>query len=212
MDTIGQRLCGAAFAVCAFVAANAQAQATAAPPPAAPPAQAVTPASSGMPFLGVDLFGGAMGLGTSGDSTTEGGTDGEFSGSGWEVGGTVRFRPWLGITGSLARTSEAGHSAYHYLAGPRVSSGYGGEFGSRLFAHALAGWAKSGSSVTPDSGYELVLGAGFDGLVFLRLQFDYVRLPFGDGHKNGFRGFFGGVVPLCFRACRPDNADGFEVR
>ena len=183
-------------------------------PPSETLAQATTPAptpvaSTPQRFLGLDLFGGVMGLGSGKESD-----DGEsgFDGTGWEVGGTVRFRPWLGVTGTFARTtSDAGERLYHFLAGPRVNTDIGGEFGSRAFAHVLLG-GTSARGPSAAGGYELVIGGGFDTFAVMRLQFDYVRVRSGRDYRNGARSFFGGVIPLCFRGCRPGAADGFEIR
>jgi hypothetical protein len=205
MRTVSMRLSMLTTMICLVVAVHAEAQATAAEA-AAPPAQAAAPVGpSRMPFLGLDVFGGGMGVGSAADSSS--GAD--FSSNGFEVGGTLRVLHWLGFTGSFGRTSDdLDRHLQHYLAGPRVTSGYGG-LGVRTFAHALAGWASNRSpSPTASSGYELLIGGGFDSFGVMRLQFDYARLPIDGHHRHGLRGFFGGVLAICFRGCRPDGADG----
>src|SRR5262245_37666858 len=96
MDTIRQRMCAAATLAGILIAGNARAQVAG----TAPAPQGSSPAaSSARQFLAVDVFGGYMSLDTYGDSTRaedEAGAD--VSERGFEMGGTVRFRPWLGIT------------------------------------------------------------------------------------------------------------------
>ena len=198
----------AAMMVCSLAPEPVAAQ-TPTPAPAAA-TQAVQPNPLAPRFLGLDVFAGGMGFGTT-QQAEDGGAD--FGGSGWEVGATVRFRPWLGLTSTFGRTSaESGERLYHVLAGPRVSTDIGGEFASRGFAHVLAGWTSAGGAPVSRGGYELVAGVGFDTFAVVRLQFDYVRARSGGDYRNGLRGFFGAVIPLCFRGCRPRTADGFEIR
>jgi hypothetical protein len=55
-----------------------------------------------------------------------------------------------------------------------------------------------------------VVGAGFDAFLF-RMQFDYVRTDLPLVPRNRLRVFIGGLVPLCFRGCRPEWEDGIPV-
>ena len=160
-------------------------------------------------FLALDVFGGLAGLGRSAAPTGQ-----EQKGAiGWNVGTTVRFLPWLGLKGELART----HDDYdgrqvQYAGGVEVASPYDGEFATRSFAHALTGsvghHAWDGSS---DRGPELVFGGGVDTLGFFRMQFDYVRMNVIGLPKNNARIYFGGVLPLCVTGCRDEDKDGIRV-
>jgi hypothetical protein len=97
-----------------------------------------------------------------------------------------------------------GQSAWHLIAGPQVMTpiDLSRYYGSRLFAHALLGDARTIDAAAGAGGAELVAGGGADIFVFLRLQVDYVR-PFVEGlPANNVRAFVGGVVPMCWGDCR----------
>jgi len=167
----------------------------------------------GQPYLGLDIFGGVSAAGSAtNDAQPDVSIDDPASkGSrGWEVGTTVFVASrWLGITGSVGRSTGGGLTYYDYLLGPRFQ--FTNELAmARAFAHVLAGGLQAnrpdGTSITSA---EFVVGGGFD-YSLVRLQFDYVRrqapeLP----RRNGLRVFLGGVVPLCFRQCL--DSDGIPV-
>ena len=178
--------------------------------PTAAAARSAEPQPLSRDFLALDLVAGGMG---SGNTQTSDDDSSGFGATGWEVGGTVRFRPWLGVSSTFARTSaETGERMYHYLVGPRVNTDIGGQYGSRAFAHVLVGATSANGTPVSRGGYELVVGAGFDTFAVTRLQIDYIRSRTGGEYTNGARAFFGAVIPLCFRGCRPHGADGFTIR
>lgn len=162
-------------------------------------------------FLALDVFGGLAGLG---GATTPPGEEEKASPHGWNLGTTVRFRPWLGLKGEMVRTHDGyGGRQAQYVGGIEVASAYSGASWYRGLAHALVGSvrnrARDGSF---DQGPELVLGGGFDLLVMVRMQFDYVRMSVLGLPKNNGRIYFGGVLPLCVTGCRREGQDGIPVR
>lgn len=159
-------------------------------------------------FLAADIFGGVLpaGIGKSGEDSTAGPWDID----GWEVGATIRFRPWLGADVSGGRHTMDGVRTHHLLAGPRIATRYLDPWAVRFFAHALVGFGNASvTSGSSESGAEMAAGAGFDLFGVIRMKFDYVRLAAGSKPLQSGRAFIGGVVPLCFRGC--SEADGFDV-
>jgi hypothetical protein len=160
-------------------------------------------------FRALDLFGGWAVHNANG---SEGATEDVFKG--WGLGGTVRFIRWLGLTGSLARTSSGDLRLLQFLAGPTFIGPYG-ELGIRGFAHVLGGGVSASSQDGfSESGFQLIAGAGFD-FFFFRMQVDYTRYNLdgpasGTFAKNQVRGFIGGVAPLCFRGCQRAQ-DGIDL-
>ena len=164
-------------------------------------------------YLGVDVFGGLA------PHTRNNAPEDAESFNGWGVGGTVRFLPWLGATGTYGQSKSDSLRLRHVLAGATVTSRFCCEYWVRPFAQVLAGTvqARPAGGGLSESGLELVAGAGFDFFAFGRFQIDYVRLnlegpaaaPMG---KNNLRLWVGGVVPLCFRGCRPDSSDGYVAK
>ena len=169
--------------------------------------------------MALDIFGGAAvhsGYGSADAQTEE--ARAEFVG--WDVGASVRPLPWLGITGAIGRTWQGETRIMHYLAGPRFTTSYGDNYyGVRGFAHVLVGVAAATAADLPtQTGMEIAVGAGFDIWGMVRFQFDYLRLPGNvrtpGGHalqQNQVRGVVGGVLPLCFRGCRPNELDGLDL-
>jgi len=194
-----------AVAMAAGVAARADAQAQ--------------PSVGSNGFMAVDIFGGYAthrGYGSAEALDEEDRQDFD----GWEVGASVRPQPWLGVTASIGRTWQGENRVMHYLAGPRFNTSYAGNYyGFRGFAHVLLGMGSvSAASAQAQSGFELVAGAGLDVWYVARIQFDYLRLPDGVLRASGtplpvnqVRVMVGGVVPLCFRGCRPHDADGITL-
>lgn len=158
-------------------------------------------------FLAVDIFGGVFPAqaGKSNEPET-----GAWDIDGWDIGGTVRFLPWLGVNVSGGRHTIDGVPTRHLLVGPRVTTGYEFPMAVRFFAHALAGFGSAVPDRGPSaSGNEVVLGVGSDLFAVARIQFDYVRLDAGDRTLTTGRAFVGLVAPLCFRRC--SGADGFNL-
>ena len=169
-------------------------------------------------FAAVDIFGiftSHVGYGSA-DAPTE---EERARFNGWDLGTSFRPLPWLAVTGTVGRTWNGDTRLMHYVAGPRVTTSYGGNYyGVRSFAHFLAGAASGRSADLPaDTGLEIVAGGGFDFWYVLRMQFDYVRLPILTGpggiplKRNQVRIALGGVVPFCFRGCRPNDVDGINL-
>jgi hypothetical protein len=159
-------------------------------------------------FLAADIFGGVGALAKA--TPTE---NPEGAGAvGWTVGGTVRIRPWWGLKGDVVRTHDDNARQFQYVGGLEVASPISGEFGSRGFAHVLAGYIRNRSRQGVLEGSpEVVMGAGFDTLFVFRMEFDYVRLNLPSLPKNNARILVGGVLPLCFTGCRPDGEDGIHI-
>jgi hypothetical protein len=155
----------------------------------------------------LDLFAGGVGMQQHDSSDTD---DPERAAIawGWEAGASARFRSWLGLAGAGGVQVIDSQSVWHLIAGPQMMTpiDVSNYYGSRLFAHALVGYART---VDAAGGAELVIGGGADVFVFLRFQLDYVR-PFIDGlPANNVRAFVGGVVPLCVSDCR--HGEGIRV-
>lgn len=192
-----------AFALSLFVAAPSSAQ----------------PATQTAGFRAVDIFGGFathIGYGTADRPNGPGGD--RFNG--WDVGASFRPLPWFGITGTIGRTWHGDTAVMHYLAGPRVGTSYGGNYyGVRLFAHVLAGVGSvSAPGLQTATGVEIAAGAGFDVWYVVRIQGEYRRLPHAATgsagavlKQNQVSVFLGGVIPLCFRGCRPNDVDGINM-
>ena len=163
------------------------------------------PTSDRPAFLGADVFGGFPVLVQPVDDESQ------LSFTGWEAGGTVRLRPWWGVKGTIARTSGDRYRQWQYLGGTEVNHSKL-NLGARYFAHALVGYIteRAPDGTSPGSA-EFVVGGGFD-YSFLRVQLDYARGALPDRSKNNLRVFLGGVVPLCFSECRPDDQDGIPIR
>ena len=163
-------------------------------------------------FLGLDVFGGGSQFQTELAPTTET-EEAKLPRWGWDAGATISYGiRWLGITGSVGHQAVAENgSAYHVVAGPRVTSPWiVGEDGAiRFFAHALGGVAHTSGVVPSQSSAEWVVGGGLDALL-MRLQLDYVRLDLAGLPKNSFRIFVGAFVPLCLRACS-ESKDGINL-
>ena len=172
---------------------------------------ATAQAQSAPDFLALDVFGGLAGMG---GPTRPPGEEEKRSPLGWNLGTTVRFRPWLGLKGELVRTRDGyGGRQAQYVGGIEVASAYSGASWNRGFAHALVGSvrnrARDGSS---DQGLEVVLGGGFDTIAMLRMQFDYARMSVLGLPKNNGRIYLGGVLALCVTGCRAEGQDGIPVR
>jgi len=163
-------------------------------------------------FLGVDIFAGGGQFQNELVPATDT-EDAKFQKWGWDVGATLSYGVrWLGITGSFGHQAIVENvSAYHLVAGPRVTSPWiaGEMMVARFYAHALGGFARTSGATRPQSRSEWVVGGGID-MLLLRLQFDYVRLNLDGAPKGNPRFFVGGVVPLCFRACS-ESRDGFNL-
>ena len=165
------------------------------------------PPPSDTRFLAVDFTGGLL------QFTNQYETAGVGDGRGWCVGATIRPQSWWGITGEVARTTtrDDAHRAVTYLGGVRVNTTIGGEFATRLFAHALVGGANVHDLTGSHAGTQFVTGAGFDFFVFVRVQGDYVLSNVRGLKKNHGRVFVGVVVPLCFRGCQAGGPDGIPL-
>jgi hypothetical protein len=134
---------------------------------------------------------------------------------GWQIGTGLRTglrTQWLQWT---ANYGSAGNEDVHLsevLGGVRALSPWieGGETAVRGFAHTLVGpsWARGPLGATRSM--EFVAGGGFD-VLLLRMQFDYVRTAHAEVHRNEYRMFVGGFLPLCFSGCRPEWKDGIPV-
>lgn len=167
---------------------------------------------AGTRLRALDLFAGGVAL----DKQDEAGnTAGEAKSAGmawgWEAGATARFKPWLGLLGAGGVQVVDGISVWHLATGPQVMTpiDVGNYYGSRLFAHALVGYARTSDLTPAAGGAELIVGGGADVFVFLRCQVDYVR-PFVDGlPANNVRLFVAGVVPLCLSGC--SGGEGINV-
>lgn len=162
-------------------------------------------------FLGVDLFAGGIAYRRKNVAKTEDGSKEDvFDKYGWDAGGTVSFGArWVGITGEVGHHVVEGVPTFQLLAGPRFTTPWVfGDTMARAFAHALAGFTRTTGGAPSATGREIVLGGGFD-MLLVRFHVDYVRLELPALPKNNVRVFFGGVVPLCLRACR--MTDGFNV-
>jgi hypothetical protein len=185
-------------------------QEAAKPPEVMEPSQSLKPTWPGL--LAVDLFGGWSGASMNIGELNERGEEVSSVLDGFEVGATVRFLPWVGVTGAFARNSEEERRLQHYLVGARFSTRYFGDKGVRGFAHVLWGKVNARSPEQPsESGSEMVIGGGWDSLLFLRIQFDYIRLSVNGYPENSWRLCVGGVVPLCFSKCGKRAVDGFDL-
>src|SRR5262245_34035079 len=94
-------------------------------------------------FLAVDLSAGIL-VNTAPPDDPE--AEDKWALDGWDVGGTVRLLPWLGIATDVGRYKLDNVSTGHFLVGPHVTTRYGNPFWSRVFAHALAGRATASQS------------------------------------------------------------------
>lgn len=179
---------------------------------------AAQPARQTAGFIGLDIFGGyaTHGYGTADDAADNG--DEGFNG--WDVGASFRPRPWIGITGTIGRTWLGDTRVMHYLAGPRFTTSYGGNYyGIRLFTHVLAGVGSVSTKGLPaESGLEIAAGAGADVWYVIHVQADYLRLPDAQRastatpfRQHQVRLIVGGVIPFCFRECRPHDEDGIDL-
>lgn len=157
----------------------------------------------GPTFLALDVAGGIVPL-----HNEEAQKEDPWGIAGWSIDATVRFMPWLGVTGEYVRSSPDDLPASHYLGGVRASSAFfGNSWPARAYGHVLVGAAVPRElHEGPGTGVEVVLGGGFD-LLMLRVQFDYVWSAVED--VRSFRAMVGGVVPLCFRRCGTN--DGFNL-
>jgi hypothetical protein len=165
---------------------------------------AVADAQDTRPFLALDLAGGyATTDALAADASP---TDPPPSLRGFAVDGALRVaHPWFGVVGSIWHVAEDAVSVNHYLTGVRVSTPFGTEFGQRVFAHALTGIATA-------SGHRSLVvgaGAGWDFAAVGRLQVEWTRQDLPGVPRDAVHGFIGGVVPLCFRACR--DRDGWNL-
>ena len=174
-------------------------------------------------FFAVDLEIGWIATGTKPDPKA---TDPEATTSrynGWSAGATVRFKPWVGVTGTVARTWSADEDTrfVHYLVGPRVMTPYWTHAALRAFAHVQFGMidAQIGSAAPEAGGTafsarapQIVIGGGVDMGAFVRLQGGYHRL-LSDRLKshNGSSFILGAVVPLCLRGCGEDSPHGIPI-
>jgi hypothetical protein len=165
------------------------------------------PPPSDTRFLAVDFTGGVL------QFSNQYETAGVGDGRGWYVGATIRPQTWWGITGEVARTTtrDDAHRAVHYLGGVRVNTTSGGEFATRLFAHALVGGTNVHDLTGSHAGTQFVTGAGFDFLYFVRVQGDYVLSNVTGLTKNHGRVLVGVVLPLCFKGCRKEGIDGIPL-
>ena len=192
-----------------FLLAGCLAETTWAQQPATP---VVIPPARPQRFLGLDVFAGAARF--EGYDPVEGedpsGTI-QHAKTGWDVGATVSiWVRWLGITGTFGRQIIDTVPTYQVAVGPRLTSPWlpAGELPIRGFAHALVGTASTTGGTPSQTSTEWVIGGGCDIFLF-RLQFDNVWLKLDGLKTSNFRFFFGGVVPLCLRACR--ESDAFNV-
>jgi hypothetical protein len=162
--------------------------------------------STGANFLALDVSGGYAAR----DLRDPGG---RLSMDGWNAGANLRVLSWLGFKADVTHTAHPDARQTMYLGGVSVNDTFGGEFGTRFFGHALFGVAGGsfGDVATP---YRpaVVLGGGLDALYFVRLQIDYVQSEMTPGvRRHGVRAMAGGVVPMCFRACRSGDRDGLDI-
>src|SRR5262245_51173601 len=159
-------------------------------------------------FLALDVFGG---LHMPAERNAERSRENEMIG--WSLGSTVRFSPWWGIKGELARASNDEFHASHYLGGVEFTSPYSvGAYPTRFWGHTLVGYANDRSDIGfSQAGPAFVAGGGFDVAVF-RLQFDYLRStrPI-ERPKNDMRIFVGGAVAVWFRGCQPEGCSGIAI-
>jgi hypothetical protein len=163
--------------------------------------------ASAQPFLGLDVFGGALNAAGPESPPVEEGEEPKWNTHGWEVGANLRLpNRWIGVTGTVARTWFDDTRMYHVLAGPRVTTPFY-PF-ARAFGHVLVGGLSAHTPTTSQGSFGVAIGGGVD-LFLARLQFDYYRIDVDGVPQNNSRFFLGGVFPFCFRGCGPD--DGFNV-
>jgi hypothetical protein len=184
----------------------------AAPTWAQEPAKRVVSAS-GKPerYLALDVFGGYAGGYEGPQASTREQEEAESLGAGWDVGATISVGVrWIGITGTFGRVGFSDMRTYQVLVGPRFTTPWAiaGSSAARLFGHVLAGYVTAGGPTPTNGGAEWIVGGGVD-LFLFRVQGDYVRMNLPGLPRNNGRVFVGGVVPLCFRACR--ESDGFNL-
>ena len=167
---------------------------------------AIADAQDTRPFLALDLAGGyAM---TDAPAAAVPTSDPPPSRRGFAVDAAVRIaRPWLGVVGSVWHVVDDVVSLNQYLTGVRVTTPFGTEFPQRVFAHALTGVATANGR----RGLVVGAGAGWD-LAFFRIQVEWTRQDLAGVPRNAVHGFIGGVLPLCFRACRDGEVtDGLNL-
>lgn len=171
-----------------------------------PAKPAATPQDRPGRYLRLDIFaGGATYQFKDPPKDENGEAESVYGAYGWDTGATLSVAvPWLGITGSIGHHTIENVPAYHLLVGPRYTTEWGCEaLCGRAFVHALAGLARTSGGVPPQTSGEFALGGGLDFMpLFLRIQIDQVWLNLNGVPKGNFRMFVGGVLPLCFRACR----------
>jgi hypothetical protein len=163
-------------------------------------------------FLAIDLSGGYSRLDIQLGELNEEGEEVPTGFGGFEVDATVRFMPWLGVTGSYFQNGNGGTTFQQILVGPRFNTRYFGPYYTRAFAHALFGRVHVDSLMAPpESSSEMVIGGGLDMYGFLRMQIDYVRFDLAGYPANNVRISVGGVVPLCLNGCDPRGSDGMVI-
>ena len=168
-------------------------------------------------FLGIDIVAGANSLKSKLGETNQDGTEVVTSLTGFEVGATVRFFPWLGIAGRFARNGlyrDDDLRLNQYLVGVEFSvnarspsTGEAwlkvGPFAPRVgaFAHVLAGAATASyPDLPPERGSEFVVGGGVD-IGFIRFELDYVRLELNGFPTNSWRWGGAAIFPFCLKGC-----------
>lgn len=162
--------------------------------------------AGGEGFLALDLFGGAHPQASTATGPTK--PEGTF---GWEIGSTVRFVRWVGVTAAVGRVRTPERAwITHFQAGPRVSHTLGSLKDLRGFAHVVVGRARSELLTgVRDESLEIMAGGGVDVLNVFRFQLDLVRRDLDAFPRNTGRFLFGVALPLCFRGCT--DIDGFAV-
>ncbi|MGE3177646.1 MAG: hypothetical protein AB7O32_09260 [Vicinamibacterales bacterium] len=193
-------LLAAGACACALAAAARPAHAQAAPG---------TPGggSGRTPFFAVDVFGG-----THPQGSTSAAPNPPAATFGWEIAGTIRPARSFGIVAAVGRVrTPERHWIDHVQVGPRVLRTLDRVPDLRLFAHLLAGRAKSRLATgATASSLELMAGGGVDAFNVFRFELDLVRRDLDAFPKTDARFLFGVAIPLCVTGCRA--GDGFPVR
>lgn len=157
-------------------------------------------------FLALDLFGGAHP-----EASTATGQNKPAGTFGWEIGSTVRFIRWIGLTAAVGRVRTPERAwITHVQAGPRVSHTLGSIKDLRGFAHVVVGRAMSELQTgMADDSLEIMAGGGVDVFNVFRFRLDFVRRNLETFPRNNGRFLFGVALPLCFRGCT--DIDGFAA-
>lgn len=193
-----------------LVATAADAQPAAQPAPGTPSArsQAEPAAGSGdhERFLALDVFGGAHP-----QAATTTGPGAPATTFGWELGSTVRFVRWMGVSAAVGRVRTPERAwITHVQAGPRVSAPLGRVTDLRVFAHVAGGRASARlASGLASRSLEIMAGGGLDAFNVFRIQLDVVRRDLTGFPRRDTRFLFGVALPFCFSQCT--TSDGFDV-